>query len=234
MLTRIESRALSGCSSLKSICLPARLEMIGGLAFENTPISSITIDEGNHHFRLSGDFLIGSDGTTPIRYFGSYSNVTLPRDITILASGCFSGCASLRSLDFGLESKVTRIEAEAFSGCSSLESICLHASVEFLGENSFMSCSSLSSLTFESESKLTRIERNALYECTSLESILIPRSVTELRKDWAFHSSFHNSEGYVQSEKYCVFRISTSLFTVTIQSNAKYQSHEIPPKSSKQ
>jgi hypothetical protein len=62
-LRQIEADALSGCSSLKSICLPASLEMLDGLAFREASVSRLTIETGNRHFRLSGDFLLDFDGT---------------------------------------------------------------------------------------------------------------------------------------------------------------------------
>jgi hypothetical protein len=76
--------------------------MIDGSAFANSGISAITIEEGNHRFRVSGDFLLDFEGITFIRYFGFDSNVQLDRDIEILGSGCFCHCRWLSSL--GLES----------------------------------------------------------------------------------------------------------------------------------
>jgi hypothetical protein len=58
-----------------------------------------------------------------------------------------------------------------------LESICLPASVEFLGGDSFSGCKSISSFAFASRSRLTRIGAGAFYECSSLESICLPASV---------------------------------------------------------
>jgi hypothetical protein len=190
-LPRIEPDALCGCSSLKSICLPAQLQMIDSSALVGTGISRITLDDGNRHLRVSGNFLLGSDGISAIRYFRSDSHVALNREIEILGPACFYDSSSLCSLVGETGSKLTRIEASALSGCSLLRSICLPASVEFLGENSFSRCYSLSSFTFESGSKLTRIEANTLSGCSSLESILIPRSMKELGSQWVRDSSLH-------------------------------------------
>jgi hypothetical protein len=176
-LTRIEANALSDCSSLEAICLPASLQKIDGSAFSGTRITGISVEAGNHHFDVSDSFLVDIDRTSVIRYFGSDSTVTLKRNIEILSTGCFSGCQFLRSLDFEPGSHLTRIEARAFSDCFSFKSIHLPASVEFLGEASFSSCNSLSSFTFESESKLTQIEAKALSGCNSLPSICLPASL---------------------------------------------------------
>jgi hypothetical protein len=140
-------------------------------------IDRISVDPGNRHFRISGDFLVDFDGISVIRYFGTDSTLRLSRGIQILSTGCFYGCTFLRSLSFESESKLTRIEAHAFSNCFTLESILLPPSVEFLGEASFSSCNSLSSFAFESGSELTQIEAQALYGCSSLKSICLPASL---------------------------------------------------------
>jgi hypothetical protein len=153
------------------------MKMIGGLALAGTGISRIIIAKGNHHFQVSGNFLLDLQGIRAIRSFGVDPNVSLGGDIESLGPGCFSSCTSLCSLTFASQSKLTRIGEDALRECSKLRSICLPASVEVLEARSFMSCTSLSSLTFESPSNLSRIEAGALSECSSLESISLPASV---------------------------------------------------------
>jgi hypothetical protein len=176
-LTRIAVGALYGCTSLESICLPVALQTIEYAALAGTGISKITVEEGNVHLRVSGDFLLDCDGTSLIRYFGFDRIVTLDAHIEILCSGALLDCQSISVLIFESGSKLTRFEAKALSGCSSLQSLCIPASVEILGEGCFAGCKSLSSLTFESGSKLTRIEGHVIDRCSSLRSICIPASV---------------------------------------------------------
>jgi hypothetical protein len=83
-------------------------------------------------------------------------------------------------LSFESGSKPTRIRSDALLGCSSLQSICLHASVDYLEKYSLFHCESLSSLAFESASKLTRIETEAGSDCTSLELICLPASLRNI------------------------------------------------------
>jgi hypothetical protein len=183
-LTEIQTEVLQGCLALKSICLPASLKTIHGSALASTGISTITVDEGNTNFRVSGHFLLDSTGTSVIRYFGSDSNVTLNREIETLGRGCFYACEFLTALNFESESRLTQIEPHALFRCSSLQSICFPASVEVLTEKSVSLCRSLSSVTFESGSKLRRIENNAFYESQSLQLLWIPASIEELGEFW--------------------------------------------------
>jgi hypothetical protein len=166
-LRLIEERALSQCFSLRSICLPASLEMIDGSVFFCSRVSSVTIEEGNCHLRVSGDFLLDVNRLSILRYFGSDSNVNLNFELEPLSSGC--SCL--------FNSRLQRIASKAFSWCSSLQSICIPYSVELLGEHCFEGCGSLSTVTFESGSKLTRIEQYAFSGCSSLRSISLPASL---------------------------------------------------------
>jgi hypothetical protein len=134
--------------------------MINGLALARTGIVAIIVEEGNSNFRVSGDFLTDLTGVRVIRYFGFDESVTLSRDIEVICEGCFSGCSSISSFTFESDSKLIRIEAEAFSWCSSLRSICIPSSVEILGWKCFGYCGSLLSVTFESGSRLTHIHSN--------------------------------------------------------------------------
>jgi hypothetical protein len=179
-LTRIEPLALCNCPSLTSFSLPASLKIISPSALNGTGISHIAVEEGNCHFRVSGDFLVDTEGISVIRYFGSASRVALAPHIEIVRACCFYSCKSLCPLIFDSGPKLRRIESEAFFGCSSLQLISLPASVEFLGGGSFSTCTSLSSFTFESGSKLTRIKGSALSHCSSLKSISLPASVEYL------------------------------------------------------
>jgi hypothetical protein len=66
--------------------------MIAPSALNNTGISHITVEEGNCHFRVSGDFLVAIEGISVIRYFGSASRVALAPRIEIVRACCFYDC----------------------------------------------------------------------------------------------------------------------------------------------
>jgi hypothetical protein len=184
-LTRIEKEGFrctaSGDTGLlqTSIHLPASLQILKYDAFRRKSFSRMTIEEGNRHFRFSGNFLMDIEGVTVVRYFGSEEAITLGSEIETLGDGCFSWYDGLLSLVFEPGSKLKRIGARAFIDCSELESICIPASVEILCAHCFEGCCSLSSLTFEADSKLNEIEAN-VFACCGVELLLIPASVKKI------------------------------------------------------
>jgi uncharacterized Fe-S cluster-containing radical SAM superfamily protein len=176
-LTRIESYAFSSLN-FQMITIPRLVQFIDGAAFLNIPVLCVLIEPGNETFVVENDFLIDRSNRSLIRTFSAAQDVTIPTTIEILGLSCFSGCQSLSSISFELDSRLARIDRFAFSD-SALKSIVIPCNVEILGQSCFSNCKSLSSLSFESNSRLTRIESNAFSE-SSLQTIVIPRSVTVL------------------------------------------------------
>jgi hypothetical protein len=187
-LKRIEPHAFSS-SSLKSIVIPRSVIFIDGSAFSSLENFSLSIETGNGTFFVDGDFLFDLSKATIIRYFRSQSSIVIPRDVEILGSKCFYCADSVSSISFESNSRMKRIESEAFYE-SSLQSIVVPQIVEILGSKCFFGCKSLSSLSFESDSQLKRIESEAFCE-SSLQSIVIPRSVSFIEG-----SAFSNLKGF--------------------------------------
>jgi hypothetical protein len=107
----------------------------------------------------------------------------------------------------------------AFAGCEALKSVCLPASLQFIGNDCFRACSglelatfesppstnlkaikqlpiacfrvwaSLSRLVFEPDSELAGIERLAFAGCSSLHRLRIPESVEVLSPKWRAESA---------------------------------------------
>jgi hypothetical protein len=93
--------------------IPRGVRFIDGSAFENVDFLSISIENGNERFVIRDDFLIDIVDHKLIRNLSSSPSVTIPRDIEILGSGCFSSCESLLSISFESNSRLTRIESKA-------------------------------------------------------------------------------------------------------------------------
>jgi hypothetical protein len=173
-LARIESYAFLD-SSLQSIVIPGDVRFIDSSAFRNVELSSISIESGNERFVIREDLLINIVDHKLIRNFSSSPSIIIPGDIEILWSSCFSWCGSIKSVSFESNSRLTRIESEAFSD-SSLQSIIIPRTVEILCSQCFFSCHALKSVPFQSNSRLTRIESQA-FSSSSIRSIVIPRGV---------------------------------------------------------
>jgi hypothetical protein len=174
-LLRIES-AVFPRSSLKSIRIPRSVRFIHGAALFMVTGVSISVEVGNEFFQIDNEFVVTSDRTRFIRYFGSDSSVAVPRNVRAIAADCFSFNNFLSSISFEADSQLKRIESYAFAN-SGLTSIVVPRSVEVLEAKCFALCHSLSSVLFESDSQLSRIESESF--CDSLvTSITIPRNVT--------------------------------------------------------
>jgi serine/threonine protein kinase len=177
-LKRIEAGAFAACSGLGQVVIPRRVAFLDGGAFSNLQGIVIVIEEGNQNFCVAEDFVLTSDRTQLVRYFGPSSDIALPPNIIIIGPGCFSNCKSLTAVAFGRE--IRRIEAFAFQWCSLLQTIVVPKSVEFLGRGCFALCSALSSIVFEPDSRLQRIEPGVFSHCFLLQDIVIPRRVESI------------------------------------------------------
>jgi hypothetical protein len=180
-LSTIGDRTFCRCSSLQSICLPAALCQVTGLAMVESGIRNVTVDSRNRFFRVSGDFLLDFNESCVVRYFGHDPEVSIGNDIKILATGCFSYCASLLSVRFARDSTVATLGDSAFRCCASLQSICIPSSSTEIADACFCNCGSLSSFTFEPGCKISLLGEAAFKECASLQSICIPASTEIIR-----------------------------------------------------
>jgi hypothetical protein len=181
-LTRIEDSCFK-CCSLKSMCIPRNVEMLGKLCFAGdyekfNSLESITFENDSRLIRIEDSCFQQC----------SLKSINIPRNVEILGKLCFAGhygkFNSLESITFENESRLTRIEDWCF-WCCSLKSICIPRNVEILGKSCFAGdydkFHSLELITFENDSRLTRIEDSCFQKC-SLKSICIPRNVEILGK----------------------------------------------------
>ena len=170
-VTSIGDSAFEDCTSLKSITIPNSVTSIGDSAFEDcTSLTSITIPNG-----------VTSIGDSAFEGCTSLTSITLPDSVTSIGFGAFIGCSSLTSIT--IPDSVTCIGDSAFNGCTSLTSITIPDSVTSIGESAFSGCSSLASITIPDS--VMSIGNDAFHECSSLTSITIPNSVTSIG-DYAF------------------------------------------------
>ena len=181
---------------------PANAEMAGtiidsGVCGIGDEVTWTLYEDGNLIIRGQGDMANYEDKGAPwYKYKDSLFTVIVESGVIDIGAYAFSGCSSLRSIEFpeGLES----INAYAFSGCSSLTSIKLYEGFHDIREHAFSGCSSLSSVelpegisslfesTFSGCSSLTSIELPegleiifgyAFSDCSNLERITLPSSL---------------------------------------------------------
>jgi hypothetical protein len=140
-LKRIESEVFSN-SPLQSIVIPRKTHVLDGSAFQNVKLSSISIESGNERFVIRDDFLIDIVDHKLIRNLSWSPSVIIPCDIEIVGSRCFSWCSSLKSLSFEVESRLRRIESQAFprfAGSITIPSAVLFVAHDAIGNPSRLS-----------------------------------------------------------------------------------------------
>lgn len=132
-LTKIETRALSGCLHLQQIQGLESVAEIGENAFANC----LSLKE----IALGG---LRSLGINAFLNCDALTAVTLQSDqLEAIPTSCFADCDALKSLTL---SGVRRVDAYAFFGCDALETVSLGDITE-VGENAFGQCPSIATVT---------------------------------------------------------------------------------------
>jgi hypothetical protein len=104
----------------------------------------------------------------------SLNRLWIPAQIELIKLKCFKLCQQLEWTVFETNSRLMRIEKEAFTETGLLD-IVIPLSVEVIEPRCFYRCKSLLSVTFESGSRLLRIEDSA-FEGPGLSEIVISSS----------------------------------------------------------
>jgi hypothetical protein len=140
-LSIIERAAFARSSSLNSITIPASVTRIDGNVFSCSGIVNVSIEEGNSHFCVIGQFLLDFTRTSLIAYFGTAATVTIDRNIRVLCEYSFADRTTLSRIEFEIGTDLRRIEWCAFAGCTSFHKIWIPSSIESLEREWFrLSC----------------------------------------------------------------------------------------------
>jgi hypothetical protein len=122
-LREIVGLAFVGCYSLKSICLPASLEVMDGSSLAKCGLRKVEIETGNRFFDIMGDFVTDPQHLSLVRYFGEEFELGIADEIEAIGSWCFAYCLLLGEVTFGPSSKLRVISVGAFASCENLRSI---------------------------------------------------------------------------------------------------------------
>jgi hypothetical protein len=169
LIQEFRCHVFSGCSTLKSIVIPASVRKIDGSSFANAGICSIKVATDSPSFRTDGHFLLDSVGGL-VRYFGSESRVTIKRSIVALRRNCFSDCGKLRQLLFESESSLIDLEEWVFSQCTNLELIDLPASLVNIHGAAFAQAK-ITKISVESGHRQLRVIGDCLVDITRAKLI---------------------------------------------------------------
>lgn len=173
-----------GCSSLKSVHIPASATEFKNAPFEGCNLESVYYD-GTFEDWCKIDFEYDFHSPMPYteRFYYKKENgyeelidAVIPETITQINAGVFSGYKALRSVTF--HEGVTALAKYAFKDCENLSSIVLPSQLRFIGEQAFNGCKSLYSINIPEN--VSEIADYTFYCCTSLTSIVIPERVTAI------------------------------------------------------
>jgi hypothetical protein len=172
-LIRVENNAFGWLNSLELLEIPFDAQFFNFNAVKRTPLSSIKFIKNT--LISTKEFLIDTAHHRLIKGLSESWKIEIPNDIEIIDSGCFDNAGSLTTITFQSNSRLIRIESNAFL-FSGVHSIKIPNSVEIIGSGCFSNCEELRKITFESNSRLIRIESCGFWR-SSLSLIEIPCSV---------------------------------------------------------
>jgi hypothetical protein len=100
--------------------IPASTEEMDGSAFVCYPFEDIRVEEDSQHFAIKGRFLVRSDGTEIVRYFGFGGEIFMSMTVEELGKSCFESHNHLRRIVFESGSKLRLIGEYGLAGCLSI------------------------------------------------------------------------------------------------------------------
>ena len=149
------------CIGLKNIELPDSINKLGMYCFEDC----INLE----NIKLSNSLV-----EIPANCFWdctSLKEINIPDSINNINDGAFWGCKSLKNVEFGPNTKITKINSSVFRECAKLEKIDLPDSLEEIGVQAFEGCSRLNNVILPSKVKI--ISTSAFAGCINLSNIIL-------------------------------------------------------------
>ena len=174
-----------------------QIETIGNNAFQNNPISAITLPDtveslGNYAFsdckQLQsadlGNSLI-SLGTYAFKSCAALKSIALPDTLTYFGERVFDSCSGLTTVVLG--DSLSKIGGYAFYGCSALQTINIPDTLTVIEGGAFYGCSKLQSIDL-SGTTLTEVQQSTFYNCKMLTSVQLPYGLATIGSS-AFYST---------------------------------------------
>jgi len=200
----IADGAFEYCTSLKSVEIPASVEIVEDYTFSSAfNLASVTFAAGSMVQSLgryafsytSIETIILPDGLRDLgdnafRECKKLKSVEIPAPVKIIGDNTFLSAVNLASVTFAAGSMVQSLGRYAFMYCESLKSVEIPASVEIVGDYAFYFADSLETLTFAPGSVVQSLGKRAFGFCDSLKSVEIPASV-EIVGDFTFFKAIN-------------------------------------------
>lgn len=165
----IGSRAFAGCYNLKTV------------NYNAVNCTNIAEDAFNYCHKLETVKLGNSVATIPANLYSRYGSseltvLTIPENVTSIASGAFDHCVSLTTLNYNATACV--IADDAFENCTKLKTINLGDNVTTIPANLYTGNENIAKIVIPEQ--VTGIERNAFNGCAALAEITVPETLTSV------------------------------------------------------
>lgn len=178
-LESIGNSAFNGCSSLKSITIPATVTTVGSYAFLGSGLYQNASREV-----YAGNWLVGCKDD------GGYGSVTIREGTVGIANYAFYLCKTVTEVT--IPDSVKTIGRSAFYDCTNLSKVRLPSNLEVIEDYTFYRCTALQLPVLPDT--LVSIGRSAFYKCnlgssgsdTDSDTLVIPDGVKTIG-DYAFY-----------------------------------------------
>ncbi len=184
----IQGSAFGGCTALAQVVFPESMTLLSGF---NGCVSLRTVTMPEQVEQI-GDSIMGAFTGAGLR------EVVIPASVKSIAGGSFSGCADLERVtvqgDSGLASglfsdcpaltsvelgpAVTTIPGSAFAGCTALQRITFPSGLQVIGAGAFDGCTALREAALPEG--VRHIQMWAFRDCGALQSISLPASLEQI------------------------------------------------------
>lgn len=163
---RLVKSLFSGCTSLKSVSIPAGQTEIPAFCFAYCEsLVSIDLPAG-----------ITSIGESAFYLCKGLKTINLEDTaVTNIGASAFESCETLSNAAF--PATLTSIEKYAFAYCKGMATADFQSGIQSIGDYAFHQCEALSKVTLPET--LTSLGEHALSYCTKLAEIYLPASLTE-------------------------------------------------------
>lgn len=178
------------CANLTKINIPSSVEWIGEF-YGCTSLPEIIIPSsvkniyGNKAFQgcINLKHVVLGDGLKeiPASCFEDCSKldkIDIPSNIVTIGGYAFAGCVSLGEVNFDKNSKLSKIDNNAFEKCVNLPSMVIPNAIKTIDDKAFFGCTNLESLTIGSG--LEKMGASAFEGCKKLTSVTIIDGVAEI------------------------------------------------------
>lgn len=178
----ISTKAFAECTNLKTVEMEEGVTTIQGMAFANTPITTITVPSTLTTAGTTKDGTIEKGpfaGTMIASVHGkaedsteALEGATILPGTTTIPNNLFLGCTSI--IDVQIPETVTVIGQKAFNGCSSLKEISLPNSVTDVLQGAFANDAALVKVDMSQATSLKKWDKESFKGDTALTGVVLP------------------------------------------------------------